>query len=130
MQITTECPQCGKTYEVDEEYDGAEALCESCGCQFVVGRTASGNTSRKRRCGMSTCIVPWIVLFSIQSGGFIVGWLIAKLIDAFVIAFMIDETWIVATIQVLIVLLCTSIASYFAFSRLAVEMIVTRRAQE
>ena len=51
MQITTACPQCGKTYEVDGEYEGAEVQCENCGRQFTVARIAkdSGNRSGENR---------------------------------------------------------------------------------
>lgn len=130
MQITTACPHCGKNYEVEGGYEGAEVQCESCGCQFVVERVVSRKSAQTRRRGKSSCFVPWIVLFAIQCVGFIVGWLMVELIDALVIAFMIDETWIITSAQVLLALLCTAVASYFAFSHLVIKMVVRRSAKE
>lgn len=31
MQMQTKCPQCGKSYTIDEKYEGVEVQCESCG---------------------------------------------------------------------------------------------------
>lgn len=130
MQITTVCPQCGKTYEVEGEYEGAEVQCESCGGQFVVERIASAKAPQTRRRGKFTYLVPWLVLFAIQGVGFLVGWLLTELIDALVITFMVDETWIITSVQVLLAFLCTSVASYLAFSHLIVKMIAKRMAKE
>ena len=70
------------------------------------------------------------MLFAIQGVGFLVGWLLIELIDALVITFMVDETWIITSVQVLLAFLCTSVASYLAFSHLVVKMIAKRMARE
>lgn len=130
MQITTACPKCGKTYEVEGEYEGAEVQCESCGRQFVVERIVSHESQKPSHRVKFNCFVPWLVFFAIQGFGFLVGWLLTELIDAFVIAFMIDETWVITTVQVLLILVCTSVASYLAFSNLVVKMILKQIAKE
>ena len=132
MQIKTACPKCCRVYEVEGEYEGSEVQCENCGCQFVVECNVLekvARTKQKRR-GKSTCFVPWLVLFAIQFVGYLVGCLVNVLIAALAITFMIDDTWIIISVQVLSALLCTSMASYLAFSHLVIKMIAKRNAKE
>ena len=130
MQIRTECPQCGKSYWLDDEYEGVEAQCEDCGCQFMVTRVVQPSDDfTKKSLFCTQTFVPWLVLFAIQFAGFLVSCLLAYLFSLLIISLGGGNpaAIIVATAFSLAVELAfTAIVSYLSFRFIVVKMIANR----
>ena len=122
MQITTACPQCGKTYEVDGEYEGAEVQCENCGRQFTVARIAkdSGNRSGENRPKTSFAGI-WLLFFAIQGIGYLLSVFINMGIDAYMISFMVDASIVFDILEMTITFVLTAAASYLAFNKVVAK---------
>ena len=60
MQIQTKCPECGKIYDIDDEYVGAAVECEKCGTQISVIRLkAQGKTEGEIMMSWRDCFLSW-----------------------------------------------------------------------
>lgn len=128
MQIQTKCPQCGKSYTIDEKYEGAEVQCASCGRQFAVVRIAPNRRTAGRKGGLrtATCTLMWLAFFGIQGVGYLIATLINMAIDAVLISLMVDMSIGFDILKMVITLVFTGAASYCAFCLVAVRMIVKR----
>ena len=128
MQIQTTCPQCGKKYNIDDKYEGAEVQCESCGRQFAAMRIAPNRRAvgRKGRLPTATCTLIWLAFFAIQGVGYLIATLINMAIDAVLINLMVDMSIGFDILKMVITLVFTGAASYSAFCLVAVRMIVKR----
>ena len=128
MQMQTKCPQCGKSYTIDEKYEGVEVQCESCGRQFVAMRFTSKRSAHGRKGGLptATCTLMWLAFFAIQGVGYLIATLINMAIDAVLISLMVDMSIGFDILKLVITLVFTGAASYSAFCLVAVRMIVKR----
>ena len=125
MQIQTTCPQCGKKYNIDDKYEGAEVLCESCGRQFAAMRIAPNRRAVGRK-GRLPIFSIWLAFFAIQGVGYLIATLINMAIDAVLINLMVDMSIGFDILKMVITLVFTGAASYSAFCLVAVRMIVKR----
>lgn len=125
MQIQTTCPQCGKKYNIDDKYEGAEVQCESCGRQFAAMRIAPNRRAVGRK-GRLPIFSIWLSFFAIQSVGYLIAVLINMAIDAVLISLMVDMSIGFDILKMVITLVFTGAASYSAFCLVAVRMIVKR----
>ena len=125
MQIQTKCPRCGKKYNIDDKYEGAEVQCASCGRQFAVVRIAPNRRTAGRKGGLPTFSI-WLSFFAIQSVGYLIAVLINMAIDAVLINLMVDMSIGFDILKMVITLVFTGAASYSAFCLVAVRMIVKR----
>jgi len=131
MQIQTVCPRCGKGYSIDEEYEGAKVQCESCGQQFAVCRLSSVRCAEcKSKLSLASCLLIWLTMFAVQGCGYLLSTLINVGIDALMMNFMMDAAMAVDILKALITFVFTALASYFAFSFIAVKMIAKRLKAE
>ncbi|MBR4260152.1 MAG: zinc-ribbon domain-containing protein [Kiritimatiellae bacterium] len=128
MQIQTTCPQCGKNYDIDDKYEGAEVQCESCGRQFAAMRIAPNRRAvgRKGRLPTSFCTLTWLAFFAIQGVGYLIATVINMTIDAVLINLMVDMSIGFDILKLMITLVFTGAASYCAFCLVAMRMIVKR----
>lgn len=136
------CPQCGESYELDDEYESVEVQCENCGRQFIAKRDES---ILNKRCSYDTkkfehrCLVEWLVLL----GGVFVGWLISLVLSlvAFLPAILFagsDCKSVVAGIVSVIAiilgwivrLMCPAIGLYLAYRFIVVKMVSKRLTKE
>ena len=125
--IRTACPQCGTSYDVDGQYEGAEVQCENCGRQFfVVCDETRRGTRRKSRSRQPKCFPIWLAFFAVQGCGYLLAWLVNMVIDSALITFMVDYSVGFDLLKIFITLTFTAMASYFAFKFIVVKKVDKR----
>lgn len=120
--IRTACPQCGKVYELEDEYLGSTVQCE-CGKQFTVKEYAPTGKRKKNRQPLSGTYIAWFTLFAVQYCGYLIGCLINMAIDSALIAFMIDDSWVFSLVRGFVLLAMTAAASLLAMKILAKQLL-------